>query len=75
MTSHPDTCSNCGTENRPSADFCSECGQPLTQSAESGVREQMQAQEEGGVFGIGDSDGDAGEPNVGGGADQRRTGV
>ena len=51
MTSNPETCSNCGTENRPGADFCAECGQPLSQSAEGEVREQMEAQEHGGAIG------------------------
>lgn len=70
---NPETCTNCGTENPPNQDFCIECGLPLTQSAESGMREQMEAQEEGGVFGIGDQQNE--EPNVDQGAHQRRTGV
>ena len=73
MAGNPETCSNGGAENRPGADFCAECGQPLTQSAESGLREQQEAQEEGGVFGIGDDQDD--QPNVDQGAHQRRTGV
>lgn len=73
MEGNPETCSNCGTENRAGADYCSECGQPLTQSAESGLREQIDAQDEGGVFGIGE--GHDVEPNVDQGAHQRRTGV
>lgn len=71
--SNPVTCTNCGTENPPDQDFCIECEQPLTQSAESGMREQIEAQEEGGVYGIGDGGDD--EPNVDQGAHQRRTGI
>jgi len=71
--SNPVTCTNCGTETPPDQDFCIECDQPLTQSAESGMREQIEAQEEGGVYGIGDGGDD--EPNVDQGAHQRRTGV
>jgi hypothetical protein len=44
---NPITCSNCGHENPGDVDFCEECEQPLTQSAESGVIEQMNAQEHG----------------------------
>jgi hypothetical protein len=51
MEGNPETCSNCGAENRPGADFCAECGQPLTQSAESGLREQQDAQDHGGLIG------------------------
>ncbi len=75
MASNPETCTNCGAENRPGADFCAECGQPLTQSAESGLREQMDAQEEGGVYGVGDDYDVNDEPNVDQGSHQRRTGV
>jgi predicted amidophosphoribosyltransferase len=44
-------CGNCGTDNPKDADFCQECGKPLTQSAGEGVREQIAAQDQGGVFG------------------------
>jgi hypothetical protein len=44
---NPITCGNCGHENPGDIDFCEECEQPLTQSAESGVMEQQNAQEHG----------------------------
>lgn len=74
MSTNPETCSNCGAENPPGEDFCVDCGKPLTQSAEAGLREQNDAQEDGGVFGTGFDDAD-GKPNVDGGASQRRTGT
>ena len=40
---NPIVCGNCQTENPGDADFCQECGQPLTQSAESGIVEQEAA--------------------------------
>ena len=71
MSSNPETCSNCGTENPPGEDFCVECGQPLTRSAEQGLREQSEAQHEGGVYGVGDTDIDSDGPTVGGVASPR----
>lgn len=51
MSGTPTTCGNCQTENEPESDFCSECGQPLTRSAEEGIVEQEQAQNTGGLIG------------------------
>lgn len=47
---NPIVCGNCQTENPGDADFCQECGAPLTQSAEAGVLEQEAAMDRG-VFG------------------------
>lgn len=47
------TCGNCGTKNSPGAEFCAECGQPLTQSAEEGIRENIEAQDSPSLFGHG----------------------
>lgn len=70
MSLNPETCSHCGTENPPDQDFCIECGQPLSRSAEQGLRSQQSAQDEGGVYGVGDDIG-ADEPIVGGVASPR----
>ena len=51
MASNPVSCSNCGTENPPGQDFCTECDQPLTASADEGLRENQEAQDQGGVIG------------------------
>jgi hypothetical protein len=51
MSDNPTTCGNCQTENDPDNDFCSECGQPLTRSAEEGIVEQQQAQNTGSLVG------------------------
>jgi hypothetical protein len=53
MSANPITCSNCGTENPPGQDFCRKCHQPLTASAEEGLRESLDAQDRGGLFGAG----------------------
>jgi predicted amidophosphoribosyltransferase len=31
---NPTVCGNCNTENPPGAEYCQECGEPLTLSAE-----------------------------------------
>lgn len=59
VASNPVTCSNCGTENPPGQDFCTDCDQPLTASADQGLRESEEAQDHGGVIG-GDAVGPAG---------------
>ncbi len=51
MSDNPVTCGNCQTENDPGNDFCSNCGQPLTRSAEEGMVENQEAQDRGGVLG------------------------
>jgi uncharacterized OB-fold protein len=53
---NPVTCGNCGTVNPPDQDFCIKCGEPLTDSAAEGMVEQMEAQREGGVYGVGEDD-------------------
>ncbi len=53
MADNAETCSNCGTENPVGQDFCIKCHQPLTASAEEGVRESRDAQDRGGLFGTG----------------------
>lgn len=53
---NPITCGNCGTENAPDEEFCTNCGEPLTRSAQKGMLEQEEAQVEGGVYGIGEGD-------------------
>ncbi len=50
MTENPVTCGNCHTENAPGSDYCSNCSQPLTRSAEEGMIENEQAQNRGGIF-------------------------
>ncbi|HWV34835.1 MAG TPA: zinc ribbon domain-containing protein [Thermomicrobiales bacterium] len=49
--SNPVTCGNCGTENPPGQDFCTNCGQPLTGSADEAIREHIEATEDDGVIG------------------------
>jgi hypothetical protein len=51
MSDNPVTCGNCQTENDPGNDFCSNCGQPLTRSAEEGMVENQEAQDQGGFLG------------------------
>jgi hypothetical protein len=51
------TCGNCRTENPSDADFCRECGQPLTGSAEEGLRESLDAQDHGSLIGAEDTPG------------------
>ncbi|HEY7030946.1 MAG TPA: zinc-ribbon domain-containing protein [Thermomicrobiales bacterium] len=53
MSLNPVTCGNCGTENSPDEEFCTNCGQPLTQSAEEGLRENIEAQDSPSLFGAG----------------------
>lgn len=62
MASNPISCSNCGTENPPDQDFCTECGQPLTASAEQGLRENEEAEDHGSILG-GRSVGLGGDPS------------
>ena len=50
MSVNPMTCSTCGTENAPGRDTCSNCGLPLTGSADEAVRTNVEAQEHGGVL-------------------------
>lgn len=50
MAANPTTCSNCGTENAPGQDFCTNCDQPLTASADQGLRENQAAQDRGGLI-------------------------
>jgi hypothetical protein len=45
------TCGNCGTENALGEDYCTECGEPLTRAGEQALRENIRAQEQGGVLG------------------------
>ncbi len=45
------TCGNCGTENPPDQDVCSECGLPLTGSGDEAFRENLEAQDQGGLIG------------------------
>ena len=44
MADNGERCSNCGTENPVGQDFCIKCQQPLTASAEEGMRENLDAQ-------------------------------
>jgi hypothetical protein len=53
MTDNGERCSNCGTENPEGADFCVKCHQPLTGSAEEGIRENLDAQGNDSLFGAG----------------------
>jgi hypothetical protein len=45
------TCGNCQTENPSDADFCRKCGQPLTASADEGLREHLEAQDHASLIG------------------------
>ncbi len=51
MSLNPVTCGNCGTENPPDQDVCSECGLPLTGSGDEALRENLDAQDQGGLIG------------------------
>ncbi len=53
MADNGERCSNCGTENPVGQDFCSKCRQPLTASAEEGMRENLDAQANDSLFGAG----------------------
>ena len=66
MTENPVTCGNCHTENAPGADFCSNCNQPLTQSAEMGMVEQEHAQHTGSLL---SSDATSNDSSTGQGVD------
>jgi len=66
MSSNTVTCGNCGTENSPDEDFCTNCGQPLTQSAEEGLRENIEAQDSPSIFGAGGTLGTGGIVAAGG---------
>jgi hypothetical protein len=45
------TCGNCKTENELGADFCKECGEPLTGAGGAALREEIDAQKQGGILG------------------------
>lgn len=51
MSSNATTCSNCGTENPPGRDHCVKCDQPLSASADEGLRANLDAQDRGGLLG------------------------
>ena len=53
MADNGERCSNCGTENPVGQDFCIKCQQPLTASAEEGMRETLDAQGNDSLFGAG----------------------
>ena len=53
MADNTETCGHCGTNNPVGQDFCITCHQPLTASAEEGIRENQDAQDHGGLFGAG----------------------
>ena len=65
MADNSETCGNCGTENEAGADFCIKCHQPLTASAEEGIRESLDAQDRGGLFGAGGTAGQGGGLDTG----------
>ncbi len=44
MSANATVCGNCRTENPPGTDECTKCGQPLTGSADTAVRTQLEAQ-------------------------------
>ena len=50
MSGNTIECSNCGTVNEAGRDTCVQCGQPLTASADEGLRTQVAAQEHGGAL-------------------------
>ena len=50
MSANRMECGNCGTVNEAGRDTCVKCGQPLTGSAEEGLRTQAGAQEHGSVL-------------------------
>lgn len=55
MSHNPSTneerCGNCGTVNPLGQDTCIQCGQPLTASAETGLRTNLDAQGDAAVMG------------------------
>lgn len=51
MSLNPVTCGNCGTENPSEQDVCIECGLPLTGSGDEALRENLEAQDHGGLIG------------------------
>ena len=53
MADNGERCSNCGTDNPVGQDFCIKCQQPLTASAEEGMRENLDAQGNDSPFGEG----------------------
>jgi len=53
MADNGERCSNCGTDNPVGQDFCIKCQQPLTASAEEGMRENLDAQDSDSLFGAG----------------------
>lgn len=50
MSTNEERCSNCGALNEPGRDTCKQCHQPLTASAESGIRANIDAQGHGGIL-------------------------
>lgn len=50
-SSNEERCGNCGAINPEGQDKCVECGQPLTASAESAVRTNMDAQGDAAIMG------------------------
>jgi hypothetical protein len=44
MEGNTAACGHCGTENPQGTDFCQHCGRPLTESADEGLRESIEAQ-------------------------------
>lgn len=50
MSTKEERCGNCGTINEPGRDTCKQCHQPLTASAESGMRANIEAGGHGGVL-------------------------
>lgn len=53
MSLNPVTCGSCGTENAPDNDVCVKCGLPLTGSGDEALRENLEAQDQGGLIGGG----------------------
>lgn len=51
MSTNETRCSNCGTVNPPGADTCAGCGRPLTASAESALRTNLELAEDAAVMG------------------------
>lgn len=50
MSTNEERCGNCGTINEPGRDTCKHCHQPLTASAESGLRATIEAERHGGLL-------------------------
>jgi len=53
MADNSETCGHCGTANPVGQDFCVKCHQPLTASAEEGIRESVAAEDRDMLFGVG----------------------